>query len=45
MSFHRYFQLNKLKILYTKIANFVTENNFKIYPRLRERNEYSLYGE
>ena len=45
MSFYRYLQLNKSKILNNKIANFVTENNFQIYPRPRELNEYSLYGE
>ena len=45
MSFYRYLQLNKRKILNNKIANFVTENNFQIYPRPRELNEYSLYGE
>lgn len=45
MSFYRYLQLNKLKILNNKIANFVTENNFQIYPCPRELNEYSPYGE
>ena len=45
MSFYRYLQLNKRKILNNKIANFVTENNLQIYPRPRELNEYSLYGE